>query len=92
MTFHVDTFDNFLSLEKGSSPRTREAYRRDVERLAEYATIKGLPAGCDEGIVLRMTAQPDAGAPFSSTAPDADAATSPMCMYENCHRNSSCWE
>ena len=41
MTFHVETFENFLSLEKGSSPRTREAYRRDVERLAEYAAIKG---------------------------------------------------
>jgi integrase/recombinase XerD len=40
--FHLDVFDNLLSLEKGSSPNTREAYRRDIERLIEYATMKGL--------------------------------------------------
>jgi integrase/recombinase XerD len=39
--FHLDVFDNFLSLEKGSSARTREAYRRDVERLITYAAIRG---------------------------------------------------
>jgi integrase/recombinase XerD len=39
--FHVEVFENFLLLEKGSSPRTREAYRRDITRLVEYATIKG---------------------------------------------------
>jgi integrase/recombinase XerD len=39
--FHLDNFDNFLSLEKGSSARTREAYRRDIERLASYATMRG---------------------------------------------------
>jgi len=39
--FHTDVFENFLSLEKGSSPRTREAYRRDVERLIQYAGVKG---------------------------------------------------
>jgi integrase/recombinase XerD len=39
--FHLDVFDNFLSLEKGSSPRTREAYRRDIARLIEYAAIRG---------------------------------------------------
>ncbi len=39
--FHIDVFDNFLSLEKGSSMRTREAYRRDIERLVTYAAIRG---------------------------------------------------
>jgi integrase/recombinase XerD len=39
--FHLDVFDNFLSLEKGHSPRTREAYRRDIERLVTYAGLRG---------------------------------------------------
>jgi integrase/recombinase XerD len=39
--FHLDVFDNFLSLEKGSSMRTREAYRRDIERLITYAAMRG---------------------------------------------------
>lgn len=39
--FHIANFDNFLSVEKGSSPRTREAYHRDIERLAAYATMRG---------------------------------------------------
>jgi len=39
--FHLEVFDNFLSLEKGSSARTREAYRRDIERLVTYAAIRG---------------------------------------------------
>lgn len=39
--FHLENFDNFLSLEKGSSPRTREAYHRDIERLVSYATMRG---------------------------------------------------
>jgi integrase/recombinase XerD len=41
-TFHLDVFDNLLSLEKGSSANTREAYRRDLARLIEYATMKGI--------------------------------------------------
>jgi integrase/recombinase XerD len=40
--FHLDVFDNLLSLEKGSSINTREAYRRDMERLITYATMKGI--------------------------------------------------
>jgi integrase/recombinase XerD len=40
--FHLDVFDNLLSLEKGSSMNTREAYRRDLTRLIEYATMKGI--------------------------------------------------
>jgi integrase/recombinase XerD len=41
-SFHLDVFDNLLSLEKGSSANTREAYRRDIERLIEYAAMKGI--------------------------------------------------
>ena len=40
-SFHLDVFDNFLSLEKGSSARTREAYRRDIQRLVAYAAMRG---------------------------------------------------
>jgi integrase/recombinase XerD len=39
--FLVERFADYLSLEKGSSPQTREAYGRDVRRLAEFATAKG---------------------------------------------------
>lgn len=42
VTFHLDVFDNLLSLEKGSSVNTREAYRRDLERLITYAAMKGI--------------------------------------------------
>jgi len=39
--FLLDGFSDFLALEQGASPRTAEAYRRDVERLALYALTKG---------------------------------------------------
>jgi integrase/recombinase XerD len=39
--FLIERFSDFLALEQGSSPRTSEAYRRDVERLAMYAAAKG---------------------------------------------------
>ena len=39
--FYIERFADFLALEQGSSPRTSEAYRRDVARLAIYATTKG---------------------------------------------------
>jgi len=42
--FLVERFDDFLSLEHGSSTRTREAYRRDVLRLASYAVSKSARA------------------------------------------------
>jgi integrase/recombinase XerD len=38
--FLIERFDDFLSLEHGSADRTREAYRRDVLRLAEYAVSR----------------------------------------------------
>jgi integrase/recombinase XerD len=45
--YFIERFDDFLSLEQGSAERTREAYRRDVLRLAEYALAKAIrqPAG-----------------------------------------------
>ena len=41
LTFHLEQFRDFLALERGSSPRTAEAYGRDLERLAEFAITKG---------------------------------------------------
>jgi integrase/recombinase XerD len=41
LRFQLDRFGDYLTLEQGTSPRTLEAYRRDVARLAEYATTKG---------------------------------------------------
>ena len=38
--FLVERFDDFLSLEHGSADRTREAYQRDVLRLATYAVSR----------------------------------------------------
>ena len=45
--FLLERFDDFLALEHGSALRTREAYRRDVERLAAWSAAKGVekPAG-----------------------------------------------
>lgn len=40
--FLIEGFDTFLLLEKGASPRTRDAYRRDIERLASYAAMRGV--------------------------------------------------
>ena len=34
-------FTDFLSLEQGVSPRTHEAYNRDIERFATFATLRG---------------------------------------------------
>jgi integrase/recombinase XerD len=42
--FRVERFDDFLSLEHGSADRTREAYRRDVLRLASYALSRSVRA------------------------------------------------
>ena len=40
--FFVERFDDYLSLEQGSADRTREAYQRDVLRLAEFALTKSV--------------------------------------------------
>ena len=45
--FLLERFADFLTLELGTSPRTLEAYQRDVHRLAEYAVTKGAPAPMD---------------------------------------------
>ncbi|HVB30248.1 MAG TPA: site-specific tyrosine recombinase XerD [Gemmatimonadaceae bacterium] len=45
--FLLERFSDFLSLEEGASPRTQEAYARDVNRLAEFATAKGARTPAD---------------------------------------------
>lgn len=40
--FLLERFDEFLTLEQGSSARTNEAYGRDVARLAVWASTKGV--------------------------------------------------
>jgi integrase/recombinase XerD len=45
--FLLERFADYLTLELGTSPRTLEAYERDVARLAEYAVTKGAPAPRD---------------------------------------------
>ncbi|MDB4905700.1 MAG: Tyrosine recombinase xerC [Gemmatimonadetes bacterium] len=39
--FLLERFADFLALEQGASPRTSEAYARDVGRLAEFSLAKG---------------------------------------------------
>jgi integrase/recombinase XerD len=45
--FLLDRFADFLALERGASPRTSEAYLRDVTRLVTFAMLKGAPAPVD---------------------------------------------
>jgi len=40
--FLLERFDEFLTLEQGSSARTNEAYGRDVARLAVWASTQGV--------------------------------------------------
>jgi integrase/recombinase XerD len=42
--FLLARFNDFIALEQGLSPRTQEAYRRDLARFAEYAEAKGVTA------------------------------------------------
>ena len=42
--FLLERFDEYLSLEQGSSARTNEAYGRDLARLAGWAVAKGVRA------------------------------------------------
>jgi integrase/recombinase XerD len=44
LAFAIERFDDFLSLEQGASPRTREAYGRDIRRLVSFAVSKGARA------------------------------------------------
>ena len=41
-TFLLERFEEYLSLEQGTSDRTNEAYGRDLARLAEWATTRGV--------------------------------------------------
>ncbi|CAN5869138.1 site-specific tyrosine recombinase XerD [soil metagenome] len=45
--FLLARFTDYIALEQGLSPRTIEAYQRDLVRFAEYAELKGVaaPAG-----------------------------------------------
>ena len=52
LRFHLGPFDDFLTLEQGTSPHTVEAYRRDIERLVAYARVKGAASPVD--ITSRM--------------------------------------
>jgi integrase/recombinase XerD len=41
--FEIESFRDYLALEAGNSVNTVEAYARDVRRLGEFATSKGIP-------------------------------------------------
>ena len=47
LRFQLDRFGDYLTLEQGTSPRTLEAYRRDVERLVDFARVNGTPSPVD---------------------------------------------
>jgi integrase/recombinase XerD len=40
--FLLERFDDFLALEEGSAPTTREAYARDLVRFVEWCTTRGV--------------------------------------------------
>ena len=42
MGFHEDAFRAYLEFERGLSPRTLDAYGRDVGRLVEYMAVRGV--------------------------------------------------
>jgi len=45
--FLLERFLDFLTLEQGASPRTHEAYSRDVQRFASYAAARGASGPTD---------------------------------------------
>mgnify|MGYP001574352887 CR=1 FL=1 len=49
----LERFDDYLALEQGSADRTREAYRRDVERLVTFGLTRSVrePAGLNAGLL-----------------------------------------
>jgi integrase/recombinase XerD len=47
--FNLDTFADYLSLERGLSPRTLDAYRRDLERLVAFLEVRGVHRPADVG-------------------------------------------
>jgi integrase/recombinase XerD len=51
-SFLLPRFADFIALEQGLSPRTQEAYRRDLDRFAQYVTSRGATAPLD--VTARM--------------------------------------
>jgi integrase/recombinase XerD len=47
--FAIQSFCDHLNLERGLSPRTVDAYRRDVERLARFMEVRGIRRPADAG-------------------------------------------
>jgi integrase/recombinase XerD len=47
LRFHLERFDDFLTLEQGASGRTIDAYRRDVARLVDFARPRGVSLPSD---------------------------------------------
>ena len=47
LRYQLERFGDYLTLEQGTSPRTLEAYQRDVERLVEFARLHGAPTPLD---------------------------------------------
>ena len=45
--FHLELFHDYLAVEQGASPRTSEAYARDLERFALFARLAGAAAPTD---------------------------------------------
>jgi integrase/recombinase XerD len=45
--FLLQRFADYVALEQGLSPRTLEAYGKDLDRFAEYADVKGAAAPLD---------------------------------------------
>ncbi len=46
-SFLLPRFADYIALEQGLSPRTIEAYQRDLSRFAEYGALKGAAAPAD---------------------------------------------
>ncbi len=42
MSFHLERFDDYLSFERGLSPRTLDAYGRDTARLEAFLAARGV--------------------------------------------------
>ena len=42
MSFHLERFNDYLSFERGLSPRTLDAYARDTRRLQDFLASRGI--------------------------------------------------